>query len=242
MVRETLDNCRAVLFDLDGTLLEVQMERFIPAYLGELSRLFSDLVEPERFRNGVRAVILSLLQPREAELTNADYFLHEVERNLGIPGERFRRSFSAWAETGLERLKPLVEPLPLAADLVAAAGGAGREVVIATNPVFPRAVIEARLAWGGLADCHFRHVTWAENSRSCKPNSSYFAHLLELLGLPAEACLMVGNDTGHDLAAAELGISTWLVETWLVDRAPGRYRPDFRGGHEDLLRFLKNLS
>lgn len=241
MSRETLNNCRAVLFDLDGTLLEVQMERFIPAYLTELSALFADLVESGRFRTGVRAAIFSLLQPRSVAQSNAEYFLAEVERELGIPAERFRRSFATWAETGLARLRPLVEPLPLAAELVAAAARGGREVVVATNPVFPRAVIEARLAWGGLGNCAFRHVTWAENSRSCKPNPRYFADLLELLELPADACLMVGNDTGHDLAASDLGIPTWLVETWLVDRCPGRYRPDFRGSHEDLLAFLDGL-
>ncbi len=53
---------------------------------------------------------------------------------------------------------------------------------------------------------------------------------------------MVGNDTEHDLAAREVGIATFLVDTWLVDRLDGRFETDFRGGHADLLRFLEERA
>jgi hypothetical protein len=53
---------------------------------------------------------------------------------------------------------------------------------------------------------------------------------------------MVGNDTEHDLGARSAGIPTFLVDTWLLDRANGHYVTDFRGGHLDLFRFLGQLG
>jgi len=51
---------------------------------------------------------------------------------------------------------------------------------------------------------------------------------------------MVGNDTEHDLSASHLGMTTFLVDTWLIDRRP-EFVPDFRGSHLDLFRFLGRL-
>jgi hypothetical protein len=51
---------------------------------------------------------------------------------------------------------------------------------------------------------------------------------------------MVGNDTEHDLSATRVGIKTFLVDTWLIDRGTD-FAPDYRGGHLDLYRFLGHL-
>ena len=113
--------------------------------------------------------------------------------------------------------------------------------MIATNPVFPRSVVEARLAWGGLDDFPFHLVTSYENSRFCKPSPAYFEDVLAQTGLAPDECLMVGNDTEHDLAARHAGIPTYLVDTWLIDRLEGEFHADFRGCHKDLLSFLQKI-
>lgn len=231
----------AVLFDLDGTLLQVRMEEFIPTYLGQLATRFAPQVSAERFRRGVRAVIHGLLQVRPAGPSNEALFLAGVERQLGISPEGFKAAFADWAATEMADLRPLIEPLPQAAALVRAALAGGRAVVIATNPVFPRPLIEARLAWGGLAGLPFALVTSYENTRHCKPDPGYFLDLAAQLELAPEQCLMVGNDTCHDLAAAGVGMPTFLVETWRIDREGACYPPAFQGSHADLLAFLENL-
>ncbi len=52
---------------------------------------------------------------------------------------------------------------------------------------------------------------------------------------------MVGNDTEHDLAAAQVGIPTFLVETWMIDRLDGAFQSDMRGDHDGLLEFLQKV-
>jgi FMN phosphatase YigB (HAD superfamily) len=59
-----------------------------------------------------------------------------------------------------------------------------------------------------------------------------------MLTLPPHACLMVGNDTSHDLAAGRVGIPTCLLTTWRIDRAPG-FTADWEGSHAALLEQLR---
>ncbi|MDP1125298.1 hypothetical protein Q5O12_27610, partial [Klebsiella pneumoniae] len=57
-----------------------------------------------------------------------------------------------------------IEPLPMARKVVEAAWSQGAKLVLATNPVFPRVAVDARLEWAGLADVPFALITSYENS------------------------------------------------------------------------------
>ena len=238
----TLEGIHAVLFDLDGTLLQVEMSEFIPAYIGGLAGHFADLVKPRRFARTLRAGIHALLAEAGGAGSNEAQLLAIIEAQLGIPAAEFRRRFAAYVADGLANLEPLVRALPLARSILARCFERGLKVAIATNPVFPQPVVDARLAWGGIADFPFDLVTSVENSAYCKPQPGYFLAVADSLGLPPQACLMVGNDTVHDLAACQVGIPTFLVDTWLVDRSDGRFASDYRGSHTDLFRFLGRVG
>lgn len=242
MERRRLEKIRGILFDLDGTLLQVEMKQFIPAYVGALSTCFADLVEGSRFTDSVLAATFALLQRRDGDRSNEELFLASLERHLGIApavfGERLRR----FCGDGLQNLASHVRPLPLARPILQRCFDRGLQVVLATNPVFPRPVVDARLRWGELHGFSFHHLTTVENSRRCKPDPGYFSDLLARMNLAPEECVMVGNDTEHDLAAATVGILTFLVDTWLIDRLNGAFTADFRGGHTDLFRFIGQLG
>jgi len=52
-----------------------------------------------------------------------------------------------------------------------------------------------------------------------KPSAEFFSEVVRSLGLPADACLMVGDDVEADVCgAAAAGLRAWLVQT-------GKYRP-----------------
>ncbi|AMV73537.1 HAD family hydrolase [Desulfuromonas carbonis] len=237
-----LSTLRGVLFDLDGTLLQVDMGEFIPAYIGRLGSHFADQVAPDRFARTLRAAIHALLAGEGEGKNNEERLLAILEQQTGLAAAHFFDRFQAFVSDGLAELAPLVRGLPLARTILQRAFDRGLKVAIATNPVFPRAVVAARLAWGGLAEFPFDLVTTIENSRYCKPQPDYFRDVAAEIGLAPEECLMVGNDTSHDLAARQVGMPTFLVDTWLVDRNNGHFACDFRGGHPDLFRFLGRLG
>jgi len=239
MVKTLGPDIHALLFDLDGTLLQVEMRRFIPAYLEALAACFVDTVPPERFTRVAQQAVHHLLMTGDAQRTNRERYLGVIEAQLAISVETFEERLHAWLDDGLEHLAGLVSPIGAARPLLDHCFTLGIPVVLATNPVFPAAMIEARLAWGGLDDYPFDTITSYENTRFCKPQAGYFRDLLDSLGVDARHCLMVGNDTEHDLAAGSLGIPTFLADTFLIDRLDGDYRSDHRGSLGDLLQLLK---
>jgi len=239
-----LRNIRAIFFDLDGTLLEVEMDRFIPAYLRGLS---GHLAEEGGSPGEIARLLLSttgeLLRGGNGHDSNEEAFLAALQQRLGIDREAFARRLGDYCADGLTALAPLTRPIPLARPILQTCFERGLTVAVATNPVFPRPVVDARLRWGQLDDFPFRQVTTIENSRHCKPDPRYFADLMDALGVVPAECVMVGNDALQDLAARRVGIATFLVDTYLVPRSSRREPPaDFRGGHEELLEFVARLG
>lgn len=236
----SLGDLKGVLFDLDGTLLQVDMNRFIPAYVDGLAEVCADLAEHRRFTDVLLQATWALLRSDQGECSNQQLFHSAIERHLAISPDLFSQRLQRYCNDHLPSLAPLITPHPLVPQILRGCFERGFKVVIATNPVFPRPLVEARLDWGGMGEFPFDLVTSYENTRFCKPNRGYFEDILQTLGLEPQHCLMVGNDTEHDLAAGAAGIATYLLDTWLIDRG-GSLRPDYRGGHEELCNLLESL-
>lgn len=236
----SLGDLKGVLFDLDGTLLQVDMNRFIPAYVDGLAEVCADLAEHRRFTDVLLQATWALLRSDQGECSNQQLFHFAIERHLAISPDLFSQRLQRYCNDHLPSLAPLITPHPLVPQILRGCFERGFKVVIATNPVFPRPLVEARLDWGGMGEFPFDLVTSYENTRFCKPNRGYFEDILQTLGLEPQHCLMVGNDTEHDLAAGAAGIATYLLDTWLIDRG-GSLRPDYRGGHEELCNLLESL-
>jgi FMN phosphatase YigB (HAD superfamily) len=229
---------RAALFDLDGTLIDVDMQQFVPAYLHRLAGRLSGYADPRQIVRTLHSAVMTMLDGTDGECSLEELLRAMLAEQLQLAWPDYQAGLVTFCREDLGELRPLVNPHPLARALVEACLARGWRVALATNPIFPRAVIEARLAWGGLADLPFQPVTSYETSRHCKPHAGFFTDLLAEIDLEPEACLMVGNDTLHDLAAARFGLSTCLLTTWRIDR-PGMALPaDWEGQHQALLELL----
>lgn len=236
-----LNGIDTILFDLDGTLLNVDMHQFIPAYLEALAGCIPSGIDAPSFcRSMIKRTMERIEQGSDGRLTNEDFYLQSARDDMGLEPERFRTGVECFCTEKLEGLAHHIKPLPLAPKLIQRCSDRNLQVIIATNPVFPGPVTHARLKWGGLDTFDYLHVTSYETSHHCKPNLAYFSELLDSFDLKPERCLMVGNDTEHDLSAARLGIKTFLVDTWIIDRGSS-ITPDFRGNHLDLYRFLGRI-
>ncbi|OEU71857.1 MAG: hypothetical protein BA864_09605 [Desulfuromonadales bacterium C00003093] len=234
------DSIDAILFDLDGTLLRVQMTEFIPQYIEGLAAYCRDWVKPRKFAKGMLKAIRELIQcDGDGMTTNEQRVFATLHQQLAVPEEALREAFSSYEQNGLESLRGLVKPIPLARKIIEECLAKNIPLVLATNPVFPEFMIRARLRWGGLADVGFQHLTSYENSCYCKPHAGYFSEVAEQLRVAPENCLMVGNDTSHDLSAAAVGMKTYLVDTWIVEREEAEWPCDNRGDHQALQCFLQ---
>ncbi len=76
-------------------------------------------------------------------------------------------------------------------------------LVLATEPIWKREIIEHRVRWSGLDPALFRFISHASVMHACKPSVEYYLELLALNDLRAQDCLMVGNEPRMDLPTAD---------------------------------------
>ena len=220
--RGTGAGMQTVLFDLDDTLLGNDMEQFLPRYfalLGEYARpIFADRRQLlQELLHGTQAMIAD----PDPALTNREKFWRTFTERTGLDQAEAEPFFNRFYEEAFPRLQAVTERRPVARRLVRACFERGLQVVIATNPLFPRRAIEQRLAWAGVpvTEFDFALVTSYENVHAAKPHPAYYREILARVGAEPETALMVGDHWENDMApAAGLGMRIFWV-------APERAEP-----------------
>lgn len=236
---------KAVLFDLDGTLLPMDMKRFTTGYFKELAKVLcplgvtSDALIPAVWK-GTEAMVRN-----DGTMRNEARFWQVFCQELGVDAQR-ERAFRAASEDfysgGFHAARALTEENPLAAEAVRLARCGGRQVALATNPLFPMAGQRTRMSWLGLSEGDFDLVTSYESDSWCKPSPQYYTEVCRRLGAAPCECLMIGNDEREDMAAArQAGIgSCYLVEDCLIPWEGHRWEGP-RGSFREMLEMLRRL-
>ncbi len=234
-----VNNFKVVLCDLDGTLLPMEMNRFLQAYLGRLSLRFASSIDPKHFVQVLLAATGAMIENTDPTKTNEDVFIESFFGKLGVKPDRMMREFEHFYENDFPDLRRFTKPTPLARQVLNAAIARGCDLVLATNPIFPNVAIRERMRWAGIDDLTFAFITDYESMHFCKPKLQYYEEILHRIGAAPKDCLMVGNDLAKDMVAAQLGMSTFLVEDCLIENNGDPTNAHHRGKLEDLLQFLQ---
>jgi FMN phosphatase YigB (HAD superfamily) len=227
-----------LLIDLDNTLLENNMERFIPTYLQRLGAHLAHLAPPEEVAAKVMAGSMAMVQNDDPTRTLEQVFSEIFYPAIGHSQEELQPFIDDFYNTVFPKLKSRAQPIAGAQQLVQTALNAGLEIVIATSPLFPRIAIEHRLAWADLPPekFDFALITSFEHLHFAKPHMAYYAEALGRLGKPAQEAAMIGNDPTDDLEPAQtLGLAVFHVSPKPLDLYPG-------GSLEDALVWLEAVS
>lgn len=204
---------RALLLDLDGTLLENPMQTFLPAYFRLLGESLAPLIPPDRLTRALVDATNEVMAHPDPVRTNMERFWDAFQRITGYERDAVKPLADRFYVDRFPELAAYVTRKPEAEPLVRLAFERGLEVVIATNPLFPRLAVEHRLAWAGVPVDRFPYtlVTTYENMHACKPHLAYFEEILATVGCAPEEALMVGDELELDMTARQLGIHTFLV-------------------------------
>lgn len=228
-----------LLFDLDGTLLPLDTEAFIPVYLESITRFFSPHMEPGLFQKQLMASTYAMIGNLDPQPTNEEKFKSHFFTHINQEPERWMAIFDEYYHKHYHEVKQTTCPSPIAREIAQAALARGQKIVLATNPVFPLDAVQQRMQWAGIDDLPWELVTSYENSHFCKPHVEYYQSILARLNAHPQDCLHIGNDVDEDLPAARLGIDFALVDDCLINPAQ---RPldnlSFKGSLEDLARWL----
>ena len=229
-----------ILFDLDGTLLSIDMEEFMHSYFQAVARSFHRLSETSSLLRNIMKATEYMVRNTEKTKTNRDAFEEEFQRLMGCDIAPLMSRFEEFYRTDFKNIKSIVRHQPLCAKIVETVIKKGYDVVLATNPLFPRIAIEERVRWAGIDPGCFSLITSFEEMHYCKPRIEYYREVLEIISKGPEDCLMVGNDAEEDMIARKLGMKTFLLDAHLIKRAKALPPVDYMGGYDDLYDFVLN--
>ena len=203
---------KAILFDLDGTLIDNDMNTFLPPYFKALTNKVAGLVDPQKLIAQLTASTQAMVMNTNPARTMEEAFAADFFPKIGLPSEKLLPLFNDFYLHEYNELRAFVQPIDLSRRLVARAFDKKYQVVIATMPVFPRVAIRRRLAWGGVDDFPYALVTDYETMHASKPHSAYYSEIAKMIGIDPQDCLMVGNEVKNDiLPARKAGMKTFWV-------------------------------
>jgi len=232
-------NYEAIMFDLDGTLLPMDMDVFTKGYFKLLAGKLSPLgIAPDVLINTVWAGTKAMVK-NDGGATNCEVFWKNFSQLTGLNEAPFRAASDEFYPNEFNEARRYAGENPLAAEAVRLARTKADKVVLATNPLFPRSGQLTRMSWIGLHETDFDMITSYETESACKPNPMYYSEICRKLNVNPVNCLMIGNDVREDMKTAySLGMKCFLVTDCMIPCDDYEWNGP-RGTFRELIEFLK---
>ena len=230
-----------ILFDLDGTLLPMDQNVFLKAYLGGMAKKMANHgyvpeVLVDAIWKGTGAMVKN-----DGRYSNETLFWNVFSEIHGRDTRVDEPLFEEFYRQEFQNIRQVCGFDPRAAETVRELKSHGFRLALATNPLFPAIATHSRARWAGLDPKDFALITTYDNSRYCKPNPAYYRDILETLDVKPEECLMVGNDVKEDMIAKELGMQVFLLTDCIINSENRDTDPYPQGSFPELLSYIRSL-
>jgi len=230
-----------ILFDLDGTLLPMDQDKFVKAYLGRMAaKLAPQGFDPDLLVKGIWKGTGAMVK-NDGSKTNEELFWDMFNAVIGKDCRKYEELFLDYYRNEFQEVSQDCGFDPRAAEAISEIKSLGYHVGLATNPLFPSIATYSRARWAGLNPDDFELITTYENSCHCKPNLDYYRNILATLNLKPENCVMVGNDVQEDMVSRELGMKVFLLTDSLINRTGEDIGKFPHGSFPELMTFIREL-
>lgn len=230
-----------ILFDLDGTLLPLDTEDFTKKYLGALTTKLRDYFTPEEVSKVIWSSTMSMIKNVDPSKTNQEVFFEvffsQVEPSVAtlnpIFDDFYENEFN-FLQEGIEKDIRMIQSVQVLKEK-------GYDLIIATNPLFPKKAVEERIKWAGLNQDDFSFFTSYETMHYCKPQIEFYEEVLNKTKTKPHKAMMVGNDVKEDMIIKDLGVKTYLIEDFIIGELGDKEKIDHHGSYEDFYHFCLTL-
>ncbi len=230
-----------ILFDLDGTLLPMDQDKFANGYFSRLVKKLAPLgYDPKKTVDGIWAGTAAMVK-NNGDCTNEQAFWNKFGEIFGEKAIKDKPVFDEYYRVEFQDVKTDCGFNTQAAGTVKKLKKDGFKLILATNPIFPAVATESRIKWAGLDKDDFELYTTYENSHYCKPNPDYYREICEKLSLNPTECLMVGNDAEEDAAAEKLGMRVFLLTDCLINKKGKDISGYPHGGFKELTEYTDKI-
>lgn len=232
---------KAVLFDLDGTLLPMDLDSFLKVYFGGLvSAIAPHGFDPDLLVKSFWGCTGDMIR-NDGSRTNEQVFWDSFRGFFGPDAGRAEPIFHRYYETEFRNARNVCGYDPRAAESIREIIKMGYRVILATNPLYPPIATHTRIRWTGLEPEEFEYITTYDNSSFSKPNLRYYEEILTKHGLSPAECVMVGNDVGEDMIAANLGMKVFLLTDCLINKPNADINQFPHGSFPELMNYIRSL-
>ncbi len=232
---------KAILYDMDGTLIPMDMKEFTDGYFKFLAAKLKPYgIEADKLIASVWKGTAAMVR-NDGSCKNMDAFWKCFLELTGITDESIKEVCDEFYSNEFRQAKMFTQDNPLAAEAVRISHEKAPIVALATNPLFPMAGQITRMSWVDLTPDDFDLVTSYETDSYCKPNPQYFITVCDRLGVKPSECLMIGNDEEEDMyACTSIGMNGYLVtDTMIASKEHPWDGP--KGTFKELVEMLKSL-
>lgn len=229
-----------VLFDLDGTLLPMDIDVFTKRYVGSIVEFMckngrDGKVIADAVFHGVVA-----MGKNAGDITNEKAFWNAFKEVSGLDQSEVEDEFMTFYETIFDSVDTGVKS-PNMIEAVRLLKEKGYKLYLTTNPLFPKIATQKRVKWAGLNISDFEIVTTFEDFSHCKPHTAYYQEVIDRCHLDIRECMMVGNDVKEDGVVETMGIPVYLVTDYLLNKYNLEITSTYQGTSFDFLEFVKTL-
>ena len=232
---------KAILFDLDDTLLRNEMNAFVNAYFGTLMPKISAVHPDANIRDAVMSGTQAMISSKAKNKTLRQVFIAEFEAMTNLDFSTVEPLFMDYYQNEYIAVAKVTSRVSHAQSALQAAQKITSNIALATIPIFPLIAIEERMRWAGIADFPFALVTSFEMMHTSKPHPEYYTEIAQLLNCAPKDCLMIDNDYLDDMIAKAVGMTTFLVTDFAMREDKKKYEPDYQGSLEDVSGFLSSF-
>ena len=165
---------KTILFDLDGTLLPMDQDKFISEYCKSLAMKMATYgYEPKNFINNLLKGTQTMLF-NNGDKTNEKAFWEVFENVYGKKVYDDIDKFEKFYQNEFQDVKWVCGYNEESNKVIKLLKEQRYQLILATNPLFPAIATESRMKWAGLEKNDFEYVTTYENSSYSKPNIKYY--------------------------------------------------------------------
>ena len=204
---------KAVLFDLDGTLLPMNEPKFVAKFAHLINLKFANKGYDYDEINKVFWDAVQIVYRNDGTKNNFDLFWDCLVDHYGEDILKEKPTVEDYYNNEFRDVKTEFFPNPLAKEIVKFVRDNNLLCILATQPIFPLAGVLNRMDYVGLEESDFDYITNSENFSFVKANPKYYKEILDKFNLKADEVLMFGNHSYEDgESALANNIKTYLID------------------------------
>ncbi|XMB72053.1 HAD family hydrolase [Mycoplasmatota bacterium WC30] len=230
-----------ILFDLDGTLLPMDLNKFMTIYFKLLAKHLQESIDPNKITD-IMMECTTLMVNNTEPIINQEVFMKRFSELVGGDSNLYLAKFHEFYDNQFQEVQKSTWQNEDIIKSVKLLKEKGYKIVLATNPLFPMRANHHRIRWAGFKPDDFIYISSFEKNSYCKPHLEYYKEVLSEINKLPDECMMVGNDAYEDMVSGKLGLKTFLITDCLVNKHDLEIKADNIGTYKEFNEFAKNLE